>query len=77
MESKILNKKIELIQWLSTLEDKVVIEKLIKFRKEESTDWWDSISDEEKKAIESGLNDADKNNLILHVTVRKTYEKWL
>ncbi|HLO54190.1 MAG TPA: hypothetical protein VK169_07885 [Saprospiraceae bacterium] len=77
MESKILNKKLELIQWLSTLEDKVVIEKLIKFRKEESTDWWDSISDEEKKSIESGLNDADKNNLIPHVTVRKTYEKWL
>ena len=77
MESKILNKKLELIQWLSTLEDKVVIEKLIKFRKEESTDWWDSISDEEKKSIESGLNDADKNNLIPHVTVRKTYVKWL
>lgn len=77
MESKILNKKLELIQWLSTLEDKVVIEKLIKFRKEESTDWWDSISDEEKKSIESGLNDADKNNLIPHVTARKTYEKWL
>lgn len=77
MESKILNKKLELIQWLSTLEDKVVIEKLIKFRKEESTDWWDSISDEEKKSIESGLNDVDKNNLIPHVTVRKTYEKWL
>lgn len=77
MESKILNKKLELIQWLSTLEDKVVIEKLIKFRKEESTDWWDSISDEEKKSIENGLNDADKNNLIHHVTVRKTYEKWL
>lgn len=59
------------------MEDKVVIEKLIKFRKEESTDWWDSISDEEKKSIESGLNDADKNNLIPHVTARKTYEKWL
>lgn len=77
MESKILNKKLELIQWLSTLVDKVVIEKLIKFRKEESTDWWDSISDEEKKSIKSGLNDADKNNLIPHVTARKTYEKWL
>ena len=77
MESKILNKKLELIQWLSTLEDIAVIEKLIQFRKEESTDWWDSISDEEKKSIESGLNDADKNNLIPHVTVRKTYEKWL
>jgi len=48
MESKMLNKKLELIQWLSTLEDKVVIEKLIQFRKEENKDWWDSISDEKK-----------------------------
>jgi ABC-type cobalamin/Fe3+-siderophores transport system ATPase subunit len=77
MESKILNKKLELIQWLSTLEDKVVIEKLIKFRKEESTDWWDSVSDEEKKSIERGLDDVNDNNLTPHVAVRKTYEKWL
>jgi hypothetical protein len=40
MESKILKKKLELIQWLPTLEDKVVIEKLIKFKKEENKDWW-------------------------------------
>ncbi|MGB4958540.1 MAG: hypothetical protein WBO36_03635 [Saprospiraceae bacterium] len=77
MESKILNKKLELIQWVSTLEDKAVIEKLIKFRKEENTDWWDSISDEEKKSIQRGLNDAEMNNLVPHIIVRKTYEKWL
>ena len=77
MESKILNKKLELIQWLSTLEDIAVIEKLIKFRKEESTDWWDSISDEEKKSIERGLDEADGNSLTPHITARKAYEKWL
>ncbi|MBK9255439.1 MAG: hypothetical protein IPM42_08130 [Saprospiraceae bacterium] len=77
MEGKILSKKLELIQWLSTLEDKSVIEKLIKFRNAESTDWWDTISEEEIKSIEKGLNEADGNNLIPHVIARKTYEKWL
>lgn len=77
MESKILNKKLVLIQWLSTLEDKVVIEKLIKFKKEENKDWWDSISEKEKSSVEQGLNDIEENNLAPHVTARKIYEKWL
>ena len=46
-----LNKKIELIQWLSTLEDNSIIEKLLKFRKEETKDCWDSISEVEKYSI--------------------------
>ena len=77
MESNILNKKLELIQWLSTLEDKGIIEKLIRLRKEENTDWWDSISDEEKTSIEKGLEDIEKNTLTPHDKVRKVYEKWL
>ena len=31
MNTQTLNKKIELIQWLSTLEDHSIIEKLLKF----------------------------------------------
>ena len=77
MNTQTLNKKIELIQWLSTLEDNSIIEKLLKFRKEETKDWWDSISEEEKKSIEKGISDADNNKLIPHSSVRKTYEKWL
>ena len=55
MNSHILNKKLELIQWLSTLEDQSIIEKLIAFRKEEAKDWWNSISEDEKSAIEKVL----------------------
>lgn len=33
MDTQILNKKIELIQWLSSIEDKAIIQKLIEFRK--------------------------------------------
>lgn len=77
MNTQTLNKKIELIQWLSTLEDHSIIEKLLKFKKEETKDWWDSISEGEKESIEKGIADADNNKLEPHSNVRKIYEKWL
>ncbi|WP_435525994.1 hypothetical protein [Chryseobacterium indoltheticum] len=77
MNSQILNEKLELIQWLSTLEDTSIIKKLIQFRKEETKDWWNSISDEEKKSIEKGITEADENDVKPHSEARKLYEKWL
>ncbi|AZB28063.1 MULTISPECIES: hypothetical protein [Chryseobacterium] len=77
MNSQILNEKLELIQWLSTLEDTSIIKKLIQFRKEETKDWWNSISDEEKKSIEKGIAEADENDVKPHSEARKLYEKWL
>ncbi|WP_312824289.1 hypothetical protein [Epilithonimonas sp.] len=77
MNTQILNKKLELIQWLSTLEDKSIIEKLLKFRQEETKDWWESISDEERKSIEKGISQADDKNLKSHSEARKIYEKYL
>lgn len=77
MNTQTLNKKIELIQWLSTLEDNSIIEKLLKLKKEETKDWWESISKAEKDSIEKGILDADNNKLEPHSNVRKIYEKWL
>ena len=77
MNVQILNKKLELIQWLSTLEDKSIIEKLLEFRKEETKDWWQSISEEEKKSIEIGISEADNNDLKPHSEAKKLYAKWL
>src|SRR5690554_1660160 len=77
MASEVLDKKIDLIQWLSTLEDSVVIDKLLKFRQKESRDWWDSVSAEEKLSIEKGIQDADNGKLEPHSTARRLYENWL
>ncbi|MFP3593847.1 hypothetical protein [Chryseobacterium sp. SIMBA_038] len=77
MEAQILHKKLELIQWLSTLEDKAIIEKLINFRKEETKDWWNTISEEEKASVEKGIIDSENHNLKPHSDARKLYEKWL
>ncbi|MFZ4671530.1 MAG: hypothetical protein ACOYLT_05910 [Flavobacterium sp.] len=77
IELNILNKKLELIQWLSTIEDSTIIEKIMDLRKKESKDWWNSISESEKESIEKGLLDADAGKLNPHSNARKLYEKWL
>jgi hypothetical protein len=77
MNAQTLDNKIELIQWLSSIEDSIIIDKLMKFRKEESKDWWNEISVIEKESIELGIRDADNGNLKPHSTARKLYEKWL
>lgn len=77
IELNIQNKKLELIQWLSTIEDSAIIEKIMDLRKKESKDWWNSISENEKEAIEQGLKEADAGRLNPHSNARKLYEKWL
>ncbi len=77
IELNLQNKKLELIQWLSTLEDSTLIEKIMELRKLESKDWWNSISENEKQSIEKGLQDAEEGKLNPHTSARKLYEKWL
>lgn len=73
MDLNLQNKKIELIQWLSTLNDHTLIDKLMKLREKEKSDWWNEISDSEKKSIEQGIHDADNGKLTSHSDVRKIY----
>lgn len=77
MDLSLENKKIELIQWLSTLNDISLIDKLMKLRDKEKTDWWNEISASEKESIEKGILDADNGKLTSHSNVKGIYEKWL
>jgi len=77
MDSKTLNKKIELIQWLSTLDDKEVINRLFKFRIQENKDWWNSLSAEAKESVEKGISESESGKLIEHTEAKKVYDKWL
>lgn len=70
-------KKLELIQWLSTIENAAVIDKLMDFRKNESVDCWNSVSEDEKYSIELGLQDAKAGKLNPHSSARALYEKYL
>lgn len=77
MEMNIQNTKIELIQWLTTLEDSDLIQKIIELRRSETKDWADKLSDPEKKSIELGISDADNGKLKPNSEAKKIYGKWL
>jgi predicted transcriptional regulator len=40
-------------------------------------DWYDELSDAEKKSIELGLKDIEGGRVVAHSEVKKIYEKWL
>jgi hypothetical protein len=73
-DAQILDKKIELIQWLSSLEDNAIIEKLVQFRKSETKDWWRTISTHEKASILKGIEDANKKKIKPHSSAKKLYK---
>lgn len=77
MDIEIQNKKIELIQWLSTLNDESMIRKIMNLREEEKKDWWAEISTMERQSIEKGIDDADSGKLKPQSEAKKLYEKWL
>ena len=76
-ELNIQSKKIELIQWLATIEDLSVLNKIIDLKKQENKDWWNSVSENEKQSIEKGLQDAEAGKLNSHSKARQLYGKWL
>jgi len=77
LEINLQGKKLELIQWLSSIEDSAMIEKIMELRKKDSKDWYNSISESEKDAIENGIQDANAGKINPHSKARKIYEKWL
>ena len=77
MELDIQNTKIELIQWLTTLEDKSLIQKILELRKSESKDLCEELSEAEKESVELGISDADNGRLKPNSEAKKIYGKWL
>ena len=44
---------------------------------QENKDWWNSISENEKNSIDSGIKDAEAGKLNDHSKARELYEKWI
>ncbi len=77
MESSLQSTKIELIQWLTTIDNSSVLQKIIEIRKNENKDWWNTISEDERMSIDEGIKDADSGKLKPNSEARAIYEKWL
>ena len=77
METNLQAAKLELIQWLSTIENPNIIEKIQAIRDDEKEDWWDNLSALEKESVNKGVEDADAGNLKDQDQARQIYGKWL
>lgn len=64
----IQTEKIGLIQWIADLKDTSIINKLKEVRRKHSfsDDWWDEISEAERKSIEKGLSDIKEGRVHSH-----------
>lgn len=53
------------------------VKTLLSGKADRESDWWDTISEEEREEIEQGLKEADKGEVTPHEEVIKKYKKWL
>ena len=67
--------KLELIEWLTKLEDEDTISylKIVKNSSDKNTDWWDDLTAEQKQSIERGLRDIDAGRVTPHDDVKRRY----
>ncbi|MCX6320822.1 MAG: hypothetical protein NTX93_03340 [Bacteroidia bacterium] len=67
--------KLELIEWLTKLEDDETIDylKIVKDSNVSHDDWWHDLTDEQKFGIDRGLKDVDAGRVTPNDTVRLKY----
>ena len=67
--------KLELIEWLTRLENQSTIEylKVVKDGSEEQKDWWNDLSNLQKAGVERGLKDIENGRTSSHDTVKEKY----
>lgn len=67
--------KLELIEWLTKLEDKETLDylKIVKDSKSKEQDWWNDLPDFVKSGIERGLKDIEEGRIASHQDVRQKY----
>lgn len=73
------NEKLNLIEWISRIDDPAMIEKLRKIQEEhsKSDDWWDHLKEEELESINRGLEDFKEGRSHSHQAAREIYGKHL
>jgi predicted transcriptional regulator len=63
-------KKLNLINWISSIQEKSVLSKIEKIQRE-NADWWDKLSKKDKDAINEGLEQLDRGEYLTREQVRE------
>lgn len=62
-------RKLNLINWISSIQEDNILEKVEKIQMEK-TDWWDTIDDKDQNAIQKGIEQLDNDEYLTHSQVR-------
>jgi len=67
--------KLELIEWLTQLEDNEIIEylKVVKDSNANGNDWWNDLTVSQQEGIKRGLSDIDHGRITPNEVVKKKY----
>ena len=67
--------KLELIEWLTKLEDKDTIDylKIVKDSSTSGKDWWHDLNEQQKYSIQQGLKNIEDGRLTTHEDIKKKY----
>lgn len=67
--------KLELIEWLTQLEDKDILSylKVVKDSKSINKDWWEFLSESQKAGIERGMDDVTNGRTVSHADMKDKY----
>lgn len=67
--------KLELIQWLTQLDDKDILSylKVVKDSKSLNKDWWEFLSESQKGGIERGMDDIENGRTVSHAEIKDKY----
>jgi hypothetical protein len=69
-------RKINIINWISSIQQEDIVAKMEEIQKEDA-DWWNTLTNEDKKAVDEGLAQLDKGEYLIRSQVRnKIKEKY-
>jgi len=70
-----VEKKLELIEWLTKLSDEETLNylKVVKDSRSGNQDWWNDLTEQQRLGINRGLKQIDEGRVVSHNDVKKKY----
>lgn len=67
--------KLELIEWLTKLNDIETLNylKVVKDSRSGDQDWWSDLTEQQRDGIQRGIKDIDEGRVVSHSDVKKRY----
>lgn len=74
---KLQEQKLELAKMVLNTDSEVLLKQVRAVFDKAESDFWDELSDYQKKTVEEAIKQADKGEMVSHKEAMKKYRKWL